>query len=103
MRILKYLALVLWLTADAAQVPGNQTAGIGVVFGVEGQNIVVKRILPDSPAAAQKDIGVGDRIMAVAQDKVPGVPVRGGKLAQAFSLPEIVNHEVQTRQGSEAK
>ena len=86
MRILKHLALVLWLTAGAAEVPREETAGIGVALGVEGQNIVVKRILPDSPAAAQKDIHVGDRIMAVAQDKGPAVQVQGGKLVQAVAL-----------------
>jgi len=86
MRILKYLALVLWLTADAAEVAGDKTAGVGLVLGVEGQNIVVKSILPDSPDAAQKDIHVGDRILAVAQDKEPAVQVQGGKLAQAVPL-----------------
>src|SRR5436190_250078 len=85
-RILGYLALVLWLTAGAAEVGSDKTAGVGVVLGVEGENIVVKRILPDSPAAAQKDIHVGDRILAVAQDKAPAVQVQGGKLAQALDL-----------------
>ena len=85
-RILGYLALVLWLTARAAEVASDKTAGVGVVLGVEGENIVVKRILPDSPAAAQKDIHVGDRILAVAQDKALAVQVRGGKLAQALDL-----------------
>src|SRR6266536_1513082 len=86
MRILKYLALVLWLTAGAPEVPRYEPAGLGVGLGVEGQNIVVKRILPDSPAAAQKDIHVGDKILAVAQDKEPFVQVQGGKLAQAVPL-----------------
>jgi len=86
MRILKYLVLALWLTMRAAEVPGYGPAGGGVVLGVEGQNIVVKRILPDSPAAAQKDIHVGDKIMAIAQGKEPPVQVRGGKLAQAVPL-----------------
>ena len=86
MRILKYLALVLWLTAGASEVPSNDIGGIGVVLGVDGQSIVVKRILPDTPAAAQKDLHVGDRIMAVAQDKEPPVQVQEGKLAQAVAL-----------------
>ena len=86
MRILKYLALVLWLTAGAAEVPSDKSAGVGVVLGVEGQNIVVKRILPDSPAAAQKDIHVGDRIIAIAQDKGAAVDVRDMKLAKVADL-----------------
>jgi thiol-disulfide isomerase/thioredoxin len=84
--MLKYLALVIWLTARAAEVASDKTAGVGVVLGVEGQNIVVRRILPDSPAAAQKDIHVGDRILAVAQDKEPAVQVQGGKLPEALAL-----------------
>jgi len=86
MRILKYLALVLWLTSVAAEVRGEELGGIGVVLGVEGQSIVVKHILPDSPAATQKDIHVGDRIIAIAQDKEPAVQIQGGKLAQAVPL-----------------
>jgi thiol-disulfide isomerase/thioredoxin len=82
--MLKYVAVVLWLTAGAAEPPDYETAGIGVMLGVEGQNIVVKRILPDTPAAAQKDLHVGDRIMAVAQDNEPAVQV--AKLSQVFPL-----------------
>ena len=86
MRILKYLALALWLTAGAAEVRSDEIGGIGVVLGVEGQNIVVKRILPDSPAAAQKDIHVGDRIMAIAQDNEPAVQVQGGNLPKELAV-----------------
>jgi hypothetical protein len=42
--------LILCLTASAAQPAGDEIAGVGVELGVEGQNIVVKRILPDTPA-----------------------------------------------------
>jgi carboxyl-terminal processing protease len=38
------------------------------------------------PAAAQKEIHVGDRIIAVAQNTGPAVPVQGGKVAQAVAL-----------------
>ncbi len=62
--------------------PSDELGGIGVVLGLEGQSIVVKRILPDSPAAAQNTIHVGDRIMAVAQP----VQVRNGQLKQALGL-----------------
>src|SRR5947209_3725313 len=86
MRMLKHFVLILWLTAGAAEPPPYETAGIGVLLGVEGQNLVVKRILPDSPAAAQKNIQVGDRIMAVAQDKEPAVQVQSDKIAQATAL-----------------
>jgi len=66
--------------------PHFGTAGIGTGLGVEGDYIIVKFIVPDSPAAANKDIHAGDRIVAVAQDTGPAVPVRSGNLAQAVSL-----------------
>ncbi len=59
---------------------------IGVELRVDGENIVIQEIIPGLPAAAQKDIHVGDRIIAVAQDTGPAVPVRGGQLAQAIAL-----------------
>jgi C-terminal processing protease CtpA/Prc len=86
MRILKCLALALSLTAGAAEVSNHETAGIGVVLGVKDHNFIVMSILPDSPAAIQKDIHVGDRIVAVAQDGEPAVQVQDGKLAQAIAL-----------------
>ena len=86
MRMLKYFALVLWVTARAAENPDSRTAGVGVVLGEEGQNIIVKGILPDSPAAAQKSIHVGDKIVSVAQDKESPVQLQSGKLAQAVPL-----------------
>src|SRR5438552_18488383 len=97
MKILKYVPLILCLTVGAAEPSDSETAGIGVVLGVEGQSIVVKRILPDTPAAAQKDLQVGDRIMAVAQDNEPAVQV--GKLAQVFPLIRGPNRTFATRIG----
>jgi tRNA A-37 threonylcarbamoyl transferase component Bud32 len=60
--------------------------GIGVELRVDGENIIVGDIVPGMPAAAQKDIHAGDRIIAVAQDTGPAVPVHGGKLARAVAL-----------------
>src|SRR5205823_1146300 len=73
--LIRYFALALWLTVSAAEAPGYETGGVGVVLGVEGRYIVVKSILPDTPASAQKDIHVGDKILAVAQDKALPVQV----------------------------
>jgi peroxiredoxin len=84
MRILKLVALALSLEVQGAELARD--GGIGVVLGVDGQNIVVKRILPESPAAAQHDLHVGDRILAVAQDKEPAVQVKSGRLAQTIPL-----------------
>jgi thiol-disulfide isomerase/thioredoxin len=84
MRMLELTALMFALAVNAAEVPRD--GGVGVVLGVEGRDIVVKRILPDTPAAAQHDLQVGDRILAVAQDKEPAIQVESGKLAQAVPL-----------------
>src|SRR5260370_29739185 len=79
MRTLKYLALVFWLTASAAETDDN-IAGVGVVLGVDGQHIIIRKILPDSPAASQPDVHVGDRITAIAQHKKAAVQVQNGDL-----------------------
>jgi len=72
--------------ANVPEIPGTRIVGIGLALGVSGQNIVVGAILPGSPAAAQKDIRVGDRIIAVAQETGPAVPVQSATLTQAVGL-----------------
>lgn len=86
MRTLKYLALVLWLTSYAVEARGDNTAGVGLVLGVDAQHIIVRGILPDSPAAAQKTIRVGDRIVAVTQGAAAPVQLQDVKLEQALPL-----------------
>jgi len=66
--------------------PDGKLSGIGVVLNAEGQSLVIKSVVPGSPAAAQKDIHVGDRIIAVAQEEGSAVPVQLGKLAQTVAL-----------------
>jgi hypothetical protein len=68
------------------ETPSTPVVGIGVALDVDGDNIIVRGIVPGSPAAAQKDLHVGDRIIAVSQDTGPAVPVHGGKSAQAIAL-----------------
>jgi len=84
MRVSKALPLFFGFVLGVWPAKADQPAGVGVVLGVEGKNVVVKRILPDSPAAAQKALQVGDRILAVSQDKEPSVQIES--LAQAVSL-----------------
>lgn len=74
--MLGYLPWLLCVTLSAAQPADDNLAGVGVELRVEGPNIVVNRILPDTPAAAQKELHVGDRIVAVAQGDQPAVQVR---------------------------
>jgi thiol-disulfide isomerase/thioredoxin len=87
MQILKYCVLLFCLTVLAGEVPDPEPAGIGVVLGAEGTNIIVKRMLPDSPAAAAPDLlHVGDRIMAVGQGNDPAIPVQSSHLAQTVAM-----------------
>ena len=74
-------ALSFAIAVSGAEV---QQGGIGVVLGVEGGDVVVKSISPNTPAAAQHDLKIGDRIVGVAQDKQ--VPVQIESLAQAVPL-----------------
>src|SRR5256885_681862 len=48
MRMFKLTALIFSLALNAAEV--SRVGGIGVVLGVEGRDIVVKGVLPDTPA-----------------------------------------------------
>lgn len=86
MRVLQCLALALWLAAGAAKAAGGETAGIGIALGTKGQNLVVKAIIPDSPAASQGGIHAGDLVMAVAQGNNPAVSVQGWSVQQVASL-----------------
>ena len=71
--------------AFGPEMPSLPAGGIGVMLRVDGENIIIQEIVPDSPAA-QKNLHVGDRIIAVAQDAGPAVPVHGGKLAEVVEL-----------------
>lgn len=76
--------------ADPVQAPGladPPRVGIGVVLQPMGTNIVVAGIVRDTPAASPSEhIYVGDRILAIAQDGQPAVPVEASKLNQAVDM-----------------
>jgi hypothetical protein len=72
--------------ANFAESPEKPIVGVGVMLRGDGKNIIIQEIVPDSPAASQKDIHPGDRILAVAQDQGPAVPVESGNLDQAAAL-----------------
>jgi hypothetical protein len=73
-----------------ALMPPPQTnapvVGIGVSLRMDEGNIVIQEIIPDSPAAAQKDIHAGDRIIAIAQDKGVALDAHDMKLAKVADL-----------------
>lgn len=50
--------------------------GIGLMLREEGGSVLIQEIIPDSPAAAQKDIHPGDRIIAITQGDGPAVDAK---------------------------
>jgi len=89
MKMLRCLPLLLCLASSAAQAGDGKFAGVGLELRAEGHNIVVNHILPHTPAAAQKALRVGDRIIAVAQDKEPAVQVQNiAQTARSIRGPE---------------
>jgi thiol-disulfide isomerase/thioredoxin len=53
--------------------------GVGLVLGEAGSNIMVKRVILDSPAGAQNKIHTGDLVLSIAESNGPTVPVHAGK------------------------
>jgi thiol-disulfide isomerase/thioredoxin len=53
--------------------------GVGLILGEDGSNIVVKRIVADSPAGAQNELHVGDIILAIAESNGLAILVHAGK------------------------
>lgn len=53
--------------------------GVGLILGEEGSNIVVKRIVADSPAGRQNELHEGDRISSISETNAAAVPVHSGK------------------------
>lgn len=84
MKIFSCLFLVLCLTLSVTHGADGSLAGVGVALRADGTNVFVNSILPDGPAAAQNNLHVGDRIIAVAQDKEPAVQVTN--IAQAVRM-----------------
>jgi thiol-disulfide isomerase/thioredoxin len=62
--------------------------GVGLVLGESGSNVVVKRIVADSPAGKQNELHVGDRILSIAGSNSKAVAVQAGKadLPRAIAL-----------------
>jgi len=84
MKMPEWFPLVLCLTVSSARAADNDFTGVGVELRLEGQTIVVNHILPDTPAAAQKDLHVGGR-----QGKVVAVNPR--------DLSQVVNDELEEK------
>jgi thiol-disulfide isomerase/thioredoxin len=56
--------------------PTDPVGGVGLVFDKVGQDFVINKIFADSPAAAENEIIVGDRILAVTEGNKPAVALK---------------------------
>lgn len=79
-------AICMALAFLAVACAGQETSGIGVALGEAGGDIVVKLILPNSPAANHRGIHMGDKVLAIAQGDQPALETKGKKLAEVVAL-----------------
>jgi thiol-disulfide isomerase/thioredoxin len=64
----------------------DEPAGIGVALATEDDQIVVGRVLPDTPAAQSRAIHEGDRILAVGQGDDAPVETKGRRIEDVVAL-----------------
>jgi len=86
MKTLTCLIVVLGVASMTPASVATETAGIGAAIASQEDGLVVFKILPDSPAAGNKAIHVGDRILAVAQADGTAVDVKHASIEKAVSL-----------------
>jgi hypothetical protein len=65
------------------QKPEQTTGGVGIALGKE---LVITTIVPDSAAARNKAVRVGERVIAVAEIDQPAVRLQGKSVPEAVSL-----------------
>jgi peroxiredoxin len=68
------------------RVPGAGTGGVGIALTKQQDHLVVGAIMPESPAALNKAIRVGDRVIAVQDEGKPAVNLEGKSIVEAVAL-----------------
>src|SRR5258705_10673614 len=86
MKMVILLVLAAGSGSMGLEVLGQETAGIGVVLGVEGERLVILRVLPDSAAANSKVIHAGDQIVSIGVEDKPAVAAEELKIAGAVRM-----------------
>jgi thiol-disulfide isomerase/thioredoxin len=87
--IFPILVLAAFTTACFSQFapPADEnTAGIGIALGVADGALYVSKVMPESPAAASKQIHEGDRLLAVGQGEDPAVSLVGKTMEECVLL-----------------
>jgi peroxiredoxin len=77
---------LLWFSAMTPSGSAQEASGVGIALGKEGEDLIVKDLLPDGTAASSHAIQVGDRLIAVAQEKGADVQVKGLKIQEVVPL-----------------
>ena len=85
MKKIGYLLLIGWLFIGT-HLRAQETAGIGIALGKDGNDLVVKQVLPGSPAASSKQLYMNDRIIAVGQNNDALVNVDGLEISKAVQM-----------------
>src|SRR5881394_3395729 len=85
MRLTELLVTVAWLCLATAGL-GEEVAGIGVALARDGEQIVVHKVVADTPAAATKELHEKDRIIAVSEGAEPPVSVADKKLVDVVQM-----------------
>ncbi|MBM3833821.1 MAG: PDZ domain-containing protein [Verrucomicrobia bacterium] len=87
MKIRKMECLVVagWLLM-AVHCFGQSKAGIGISIVKEGEDVVIKQVLPGGPAASSKLIEANDRIIAISQNDEGPVNVAGKRIAEVVQM-----------------
>ena len=86
MKIFSGFAISVWISAVASSVCAQQISGIGAALAKEGDSLVVKQILPDSPTFRSNAMQVGDRIMEIGETNRPAIQTTSLRLEEAVAL-----------------
>jgi thiol-disulfide isomerase/thioredoxin len=84
--LMNLVVSLMWFSAMALQGFAQETSGVGIALKKDGEDLVVNILIPDSPAARSHAIRVGDRIIAVAQEKGPDARVKGMSINEVVPL-----------------
>jgi thiol-disulfide isomerase/thioredoxin len=67
-------------------IPDGSSAGVGIALAYDGETLYASTVMPDSPAAASKQIQEGHRILAVGQGEEPAVSLKGKTIEECVLL-----------------
>jgi thiol-disulfide isomerase/thioredoxin len=84
--LMNLVVSLMWFSAMALQGFAQETSGVGIALKKDGEDLVVNILIPDAPAALSHAIHVGDRIIAVAQEKGPDARVKGMSINEVVPL-----------------